>query len=69
MPVTTRIVINFVVGDPYKSSFATVTGMGGTNLFLGGGDNPQYESQVTQLGFSRHAQAIAFEPADAARRD
>jgi len=43
--------------------------MGGTTLLLGWGDNPRNESQVTQLGFSRHAQAIAFEPADAARRD
>ncbi len=32
MPVTTRI-ITFVVGNPYKPSFATVTGRG---------DNPRY---------------------------
>ena len=33
IPVTTRI-ISFVVGNPYKPSFATVTGKG---------DNPRYE--------------------------
>ena len=34
MPVTTRT-ITFLVGDPYKLSFATVTGKG---------DNPRYWS-------------------------
>ena len=36
IPVTTRIII-FLVGDPYKPSFATVTGRG---------DNPKYISKT-----------------------
>ena len=34
MPVTTRFIIYiiFVVGDPYKSSFGTVTGRGNTQV-------------------------------------
>ena len=42
MPVTTRI-ITFLVGNPYKPSFATVTGRG---------DNPRY-TQHLQLELSR----------------
>ncbi len=38
MPVNTRIII-FLVRDPYKPSFATVTG--------GGGDNPSYTTVVS----------------------
>ena len=36
MPVTTRF-ITFLVGDPYKPSFATVTGRG---------DNPSHMEQI-----------------------
>ena len=42
MPVTTRI-ITFLVGDPYKPSFATVTGRG---------DNPKYNSQNREIEIS-----------------
>ena len=42
--VTTSTII-FLVGDPYKPSFATVTG---------GGDNPNYNCRTALLGTKKH---------------
>ena len=52
MPVTTRI-ITFLVGDPYKPSFATVTGRG---------DNPKFTPENNVMFVAPLKRETASEP-------